>query len=83
MAKFVIKDKKFYYDNEDVILNQHLVIDADGHDIYRFWVHRFTNADLESILQQAGFHAVNCFSDIIPDSELYSSDSVTFCSARK
>ena len=81
---YLALSESFYYENEDVTLNQHIVIAEDGeYDIYRFWVHTFSHSDMNRIFVRAGFNAVNCYDKVIPDSELCSSDSVTFCTFKK
>ena len=73
-----------YYPNENVTLNQHIVIEENGsYDLYRFWVHTFSHADLKQILTTTGFKAISCYDGVIPDSEFCSSNSVTFCTAQK
>ena len=81
---YLALSESFYYEKEDVTLNQHVVIEADGgYEIYRFWVHTFSHSDIKRIFKKAGFNAVNCYDNVIPDSDLYSSDSVTFCTVKK
>lgn len=81
---YLALSESFYYENEDVTLNQHIVIAEDGeYEIYRFWVHTFSHSDMNRIFVRAGFNAVNCYDKVIPDSELCSSDSVTFCTVKK
>lgn len=73
-----------YYAKEDVTLNQHIVMaEDDTWDIYRFWVHTFTPAELDHLLIGTGFAEVQCYDNIIPDSALCASEAVTFCRARK
>lgn len=79
-APFIALSESFYYEEEDVSLNQHLVIDESGAcESYRFWIHTFTHAKLEKLLQTGGFHSISCYENVLPDSPLCASDSVTFC----
>lgn len=81
---YLFFSESFFYEKEDVTLNQHIVIEEDGgYEIYRFWVHTFSHSDMNRIFQKAGFNAVNCYNKVIPDSDLCSSDSVTFCTVKK
>lgn len=76
--------ESFYYEKEKVTLSQHIIIDdMRGMDIYRFWMHTFSHTDLGRIISSAGFSSIECFDNVIPDSTMYSSDSVTFCVAAK
>ena len=81
---YLALSESFYYEKEDVTLKQHVVIEEDGgYEIYRFWVHTFSQSALNHIFLKAGFNAVNCYDKVIPDSELCKSDSVTFCTVKK
>ncbi len=76
--------ESFYYEKQNVTLNQHIIIDEDGRtEVYRFWIHTFSHTELNSIISFAGFSAAECFDSVIPDSDLCSSKSVTFCIATK
>lgn len=72
--------ESFYYENQQVLLSQHTVIEETGEtDIYRFWIHTFSDADLKEILQSQGFSSIECYDHVIPDCDQYQSESVTFC----
>jgi len=76
--------ESFYYEKQNVTLNQHIIIDEDGGtEVYRFWIHTFSHIDLSAIISSAGFSTVECFDSVIPDSDMCSSKSVTFCVATK
>lgn len=76
--------ESFYYEKEDVTLKQYVVIEEDGgYEVYRFWAHTFSHSDVNRIFLKAGFNTVNCYENVVPDSELCSSDSVTFCTVKK
>ncbi len=76
--------ESFYYEKQKVTLSQHIIIDEDGEtEVYRFWIHTFSHSDLGEIMSSAGFNTVECYDNIIPDSEMCSSKSVTFCVATK
>lgn len=77
---YLALSESFYYNEEKVALNQHVIIDATGEvDIYRFWNHTFSHRDLKRILDPQGFRKTACHDGVVPDSEMYCSDSVTFC----
>ena len=76
--------ESFYYEKQNVTLNQHIIIDEDGGtEVYRFWIHTFSHIDLSAIISSAGFSIVECFDSVIPDSDMCRSKSVTFCIATK
>jgi len=81
---YLVITESFIYENQKVTLNQHTVIDEDGGtEVYRFWIHTFSHTDLSAIISSAGFNTVGCYDSVIPDSEMCSSGSVTFCVAVK
>ena len=81
---YMALSESFYYDKQKVILNQHIVIDQErGTEVYRFWMHTFSSADLNAIILPVGFKTAEYVDGIIPDSEVCSSSSVTFCVAVK
>lgn len=76
--------ESFYYEKENVMLSQHVIIDETGDvDIYRFWIHTFSHGTLKEILSLQHFCNAECFDSVLPDSSLYSSEEVTFCVATK
>lgn len=80
---YLALNESFYYEKEDVTLTQYVVIEKNGYEIYRFWVHTFSHSDMNRIFIIACFNTVNCYDKVIPDSETCSSDSVTFCTVTK
>ena len=76
--------ESFYYEKQKVTLNQHIIIDEDGGtETYRFWIHTFSHIDLNEIMSSAGFNFTECYDSVIPDSDMCSSRSVTFCIVTK
>jgi len=76
--------ESFYYQKQNVTLNQHIIIDEDGRtEVYRFWIHTFSHNDLKEIMSSAGFNSSECHDSVIPDSDMCSSRSVTFCIVAK
>lgn len=76
--------ESFYYEKQKVTMNQHIIIDEDGGtEVYRFWIHTFSHTDLDAIISSAGFRTAECYDSVIPNSDLCSSRSVTFCVAAK
>jgi SAM-dependent methyltransferase len=76
--------ESFYYEEQQVTLSQHVVIDeGEEAEIYRFWIHTFSHADLEDLLSSKGFRTAECSDRIIPGCDMYRSEDVTFCIATK
>jgi 2-polyprenyl-3-methyl-5-hydroxy-6-metoxy-1,4-benzoquinol methylase len=79
-APYLALSETFHYELEKVILSQHVVIDEKSElDVYRFWAHRFSDADVKGILSSMGFSGTECFSGVIPNGGGYRSEDVTFC----
>lgn len=82
--QYIALTESFYYEAEKVTLSQHLVIDeGEEAEIYRFWIHTFSHADLEALLSSNGFRTVKCYDRVIPGCNMYRSEDVTFCIASK
>lgn len=76
--------ESFHYQEQKVTLNQHIIIDDDGGtEVYRFWIHTFSHSDLHEIVSSVGFNSSESYDSVIPDSDMCSSKSVTFCIATK
>ena len=74
----------YYYPKDKVILYQHIIIDSsDNFDVYRFWTHFFTSDALEKVLEQEGFEKIECYDDILPDTDLWNGKNVIFCKATR
>ncbi len=74
----------FLYEEEKVVLNQHVVVEASGDmAVYRFWTHGYSQEDLKRIVAKQGFEKTSCHDGVIPDSEIVSSREVTFCVTAK
>jgi len=77
---YLVLSDVFDYTNEKVRLAQHIIVDDRGSvDIYRFWHHHYSPSDLNDILMESGFTGVECHERVLPDSELYTGEEVTFC----
>ncbi len=75
--------ESFYYEAEGVALNQHIVLDDSGMEVYRFYIHTFSHGDIENLTKDHGFQSVTCVDGIIPASEMYRSEDLTFCVTKK
>ena len=76
--------ESMFYEEQQVTLNQHVVIDANEEvDVYRFWIHTFSHADLEGLLASHNFQVTKCYDRLIPGCDMYRSEDVTFCISTK
>jgi SAM-dependent methyltransferase len=79
---YLYLSESFLYEEEKVILYQHMVIDEDDQtQVHRFWTHFFSDEDLGEILAPHGFNDLSFFQDIIPSGDGYKDSDVTFCVA--
>jgi len=81
---YLALSESFYYAEQKVVLSQHTIIEDGGEmEVYRFWNHTMSHADLEKILALQGFRATHCYDRVIPDCDMVRSEAVTFCIAKK
>ena len=80
---YIALSDSFLYEKGKVILYQHIIIEENRHDIYRFHTHHFSHDDLSLILEKHGFEIQGYYEDVLPANDLWSGDNVTFCTARK
>ena len=75
----------FFYEEEQVVLYQHLVVDErDNVDVYRFWTHFFSDNDLEAILRRSHFSDCHFHTDVLAEEgDSWNGNKVTFCVAQK
>ncbi len=83
-SPYLALTEAFYYEKQKVSLNQHIVIDETGKmEVYRFWIHTFSHADLEEILALHKFDTTECYEHVLPGCDMYRSEDVTFCVTTK
>lgn len=71
--------ESYPYEEEKVILDQHILLDDASIKTYRFWNHFFSESDLSEILTAFDFKNISFHSQVIPDGVGYRSEDVTFC----
>jgi SAM-dependent methyltransferase len=80
---YLALSESFLFENEKVILYQHIVAKAADTKIYRFWNHFFSHTDLSEILKRHNFIDISFHENVIPGGENYRSDEITFCVSGK
>ncbi|WMW23019.1 methyltransferase domain-containing protein [Methanolobus mangrovi] len=81
---YLILSDSFLYQDEEVILYQHIVTDeSENSDVYRFWTHFFTSDDLKKMLEPEGFEDIECSDKVLPEIDMWNGKNVLFCKARK
>ncbi len=80
----VVLSESFLYEEQKVILYQHIIIDSeDNIETYRFWTHFFNQRELKHMLETHGFAKVNHRDDIIPEGDIWNGDNVIFTISSK
>jgi 2-polyprenyl-3-methyl-5-hydroxy-6-metoxy-1,4-benzoquinol methylase len=70
----------YLYDDEKVILYQHIVLDeTEEVKIYRFWTHFFSNEKMKILIRKGGFYEFSFHDNILPKGDLWNGNNVTFC----
>lgn len=83
-SPYLALSESFLYEEQKVILFQHVIIDADENmEIYRFWTHFFNQEDLKKMLEREGFTKINFRDDILPAGDIWNGDNVIFTLASK
>jgi len=83
-GSYLALTESFYYEEQRVTLTQHVVInESEEADAYRFWIHTFSDAELEELLSSHNFRNTECYGRLIPSCDMYRSEDVTFCIASK
>jgi hypothetical protein len=61
----LVLEQEFRYEQEDVIMRQHTVIEESGRiSIYRIWDHYYSKESVTRLLQEKGFIVQGIFSDL-------------------
>lgn len=74
----------FHYKEERVYLKQHTIIDEmESCTKYRFWIHYFNSNSLVNMLSDYGFENIELYDNVLPESNIWNGDNVSFCLAYK
>ncbi len=83
-SPYLALSESFLYQEQKVILYQHLVMDSQNNfETYRFWTHFFNREDLVEILEKQSFCNIEFREDILPKGDLWSGENVIFTIASK
>jgi len=81
---YLTLSESFFYEDEKVILNQHIVAEDENTSVYRFWTHYFSHEDLMRLLEPFDFTGIEFYENVLPaDDNLWSGENVTFCKVLK
>jgi 2-polyprenyl-3-methyl-5-hydroxy-6-metoxy-1,4-benzoquinol methylase len=74
----------FHYPDDKVFLKQHTIIDeSDRVNNYRFWTHYFSCEDVITLLSARRFLLTECFENILPATDVWNGENITFYKTRK
>jgi ubiquinone/menaquinone biosynthesis C-methylase UbiE len=79
---YMALSESFLYEEEKVVLSQHVVAEENRTEVYRFWTHFFSHEDISNMLSPQGFTKMSFHEDVLPESDIWNGDNVTFCIAK-
>lgn len=83
-SPYLALSESFLYQKEKVILFQHNIVDTEENiEIYRFWTHFFSQADVKKMLDVHNFIDINFKEDILPEGDMWNGDNVIFTMTSK
>ena len=83
-SPYLALSESFLYQEEKVILFQHIVVDAEKNiETYRFWTHFFSQTDVQKMLDAHNFIDVKFKEDILPEGDMWNGDNVIFAMVSK
>lgn len=80
---YLALSESYLYEQQKVILYQHLIAGSEGVDVYRFWTHFFSEEDIQLMLENAGFLPAEFKKELLPPDGIWSGDNVIFCKTLK
>ena len=83
-SSYLALSESFLYQEEKVILFQHIIVDAEKNiETYRFWTHFFSQTDVQKMLDAHNFIDVKFKEDILPEGDMWNGDNVIFAMVSK
>jgi len=83
-SPYLTLSESFLYQEEKVILFQHIIIDTEEDiETYRFWTHFFSQNDVSKMLDTHNFVDISFREDILPEGDMWNGDNVIFTMASK
>jgi SAM-dependent methyltransferase len=78
-SPYLALSESYLYQEEKVILFQHIIIDAfENIETYRFWTHFFSKTDIYKMLEFHHFTDIRFKEDILPHEDIWNGDNVIF-----
>ncbi len=64
-GRHLTMDMRFYYPEDNVYVDQHIIMDEEKITVYRIWNHMYTPDTLKPVLEKAGFNIMHVWNDLI------------------
>ena len=76
---YIVFNNGYHYKENKVLLNQHIVITEDEKvETYHFWSTYYDYDDLESLLRESKFNNIKYYSNILPESDVWTGKNISF-----
>ena len=75
---YLALSESFIYDQEKIVLYQHLIIDNHSTEVYRFWTHYFSETKLRELFGKFDFEKIEFNREVIPGEDVWSGRNVIF-----
>lgn len=80
----MVLNNGYHYPEAKVLANHHIVMDdKDNIETYIFWNHYYTKNDIIPILESKGFSEIVNHENILPESDCWNGENVTFYVAQR
>jgi SAM-dependent methyltransferase len=81
---YLVLNTGYHYEEKKVLLNQHIVITEDEKvETYHFWSTYYDYDDLENLLRESKFKNIKCYNNIIPESDVWTGENISFYVVQK
>ena len=78
-TQYLALSESILYEKEKVVLSQHVITEDNRTEVYRFWTHFFSHDDISEMISPHGFTNISFNEDVLPESDIWNGDNVTFC----
>ena len=81
---YIVLNNGYHYKDKKVLLSQHILITEDEEvETYHFWSTYYDYDDLEKILRGSEFRNIRSHGNVLPESDIWTGDNISFYVAQK
>ena len=81
---YIVLNYGYHYKESRVLLNQHIVITGDEKvETYHFWSTYYDYEDLHSLLKRNNFRNIKSYNNVLPGSDVWTGDNISFYVVQK